>query len=69
VKRAGERGERGGVGVVHVRSSLSTHAHAADLTRVNGEDDCVYLTGNSLGLQPRETSVLVNEELTKWARR
>lgn len=33
------------------------------------EDDCVYLCGNSLGLQPRETQVLVNEELDKWGRR
>lgn len=31
--------------------------------------DCVYLCGNSLGLQPKGTQVLVNEELIKWQRR
>eukprot|EP00048_Salpingoeca_helianthica_P017351 m.236805 g.236805 ORF g.236805 m.236805 type:complete len:444 (-) comp20783_c0_seq1:25-1356(-) len=32
-------------------------------------EDCVYFCGNSLGLQPKETRVLVCEELDKWARR
>lgn len=30
--------------------------------------DAVYFCGNSLGLQPKRTSVLVNEELNDWAR-
>lgn len=30
--------------------------------------DTVYFCGNSLGLQPKRTSVLVNEELRDWAR-
>lgn len=29
--------------------------------------DCVYFCGNSLGLQPKRTAVLVNEELRDWA--
>mmetsp|Transcript_38865 Transcript_38865/g.82010 ORF Transcript_38865/g.82010 Transcript_38865/m.82010 type:complete len:454 (+) Transcript_38865:22-1383(+) len=33
----------------------------------NLDDDCVYMTGNSLGLQPKRTKQLVNEELDKWA--
>ncbi|WP_425393019.1 kynureninase [Ekhidna sp.] len=28
--------------------------------------DCIYLCGNSLGLQPKRTSEFVNEELQKW---
>lgn len=28
--------------------------------------DCIYLCGNSLGLQPKRTSAFVNEELQKW---
>eukprot|EP00912_Choanoflagellata_sp_UC4_P000808 UC4_evm6s506 len=36
---------------------------------VDPSDECVYLCGNSLGLQPGETSILVNEELQKWRRR
>ncbi|KAJ3130362.1 hypothetical protein HK098_002591 [Nowakowskiella sp. JEL0407] len=31
--------------------------------------DCVYLCGNSLGLQPKLTSTLLNEELNVWASR
>lgn len=40
-----------------------------DPTAAASDEDCVYLCGNSLGLQPKETSKLVNEELDKWARR
>jgi kynureninase len=29
---------------------------------------CIYLCGNSLGLQPKRTAVLVNEELQDWAK-
>ncbi|CAE8611683.1 unnamed protein product [Polarella glacialis] len=29
--------------------------------------DCVYLVGNSLGLQPRRTRELISEELDNWA--
>eukprot|EP00438_Fugacium_kawagutii_P009390 Skav231296 [mRNA] locus=scaffold161:265783:271080:+ [translate_table: standard] len=31
------------------------------------DDECVYLVGNSLGLQPSQTKQLVCEELEKWA--
>lgn len=30
--------------------------------------DCIYFCGNSLGLQPRRTQELVNQELSDWAR-
>ena len=33
----------------------------------NGKD-CVYFTGNSLGLQPKTTSKYVQQELDDWAR-
>jgi kynureninase len=33
----------------------------------NGKD-CVYLTGNSLGLQPKTTKEYVNQELDDWAK-
>ena len=32
-------------------------------------DSCVYLCGNSLGLQPKQTKEFVTVELDKWARR
>lgn len=40
-----------------------------DASLCNVEDDCVYLCGNSLGLQPKQTKEFVNVELDKWAKR
>ncbi|HMU46176.1 MAG TPA: kynureninase [Chitinophagaceae bacterium] len=34
----------------------------------HGGKDCVYFTGNSLGLQPRTTSQYVQQELDDWAK-
>jgi hypothetical protein len=45
-----------------------------DLTRVdlnlveNKDDECVYLTGNSLGLQPKSAKDYVNRQFDKWAK-
>lgn len=33
------------------------------------DEPCLYLCGNSLGLQPKGTRKLLEEELTTWARR
>ena len=33
---------------------------------LNPEDDCVYLCGNSLGLQPKSTKELLTQELQVW---
>ncbi len=30
-------------------------------------NDCIYMTGNSLGLQPKSTKTYVNQELNDWA--
>ncbi|XP_067229209.1 kynureninase [Chanodichthys erythropterus] len=40
----------------------------ADLTLVDGSEDCVYFAGNSLGLQPKNTKKYIDEELEKWAK-
>jgi len=37
------------------------------IPRHNGKD-CIYFTGNSLGLQPRATAQYVQQELDDWAR-
>ncbi|KAI9353349.1 pyridoxal phosphate-dependent transferase [Zopfochytrium polystomum] len=34
-----------------------------------GDQHCVYMIGNSLGLQPKNTRKLLNEELDAWAER
>lgn len=33
----------------------------------HGGKDCIYLTGNSLGLQPKTASRYVQQELDDWA--
>jgi kynureninase len=38
-----------------------------NIPKVNGKTS-IYLTGNSLGLQPKSTKQFVNEELEDWAR-
>lgn len=40
----------------------------ADLSLVDGEESCIYFSGNSLGLQPRKVKTYLDEELDKWAR-
>lgn len=40
----------------------------SDLSLVDGSEDCVYLAGNSLGLQPKNTKKYIDEELEKWAK-
>jgi len=38
-----------------------------DTSVTDADEDSIYLCGNSLGLQPKATRELVNEELDKWA--
>ena len=40
----------------------------ADLSLVDGSKDCIYLVGNSLGLQPKMARKYLEEELEKWAK-
>lgn len=39
-----------------------------DFTKVDKEADCIYMCGNSLGLQPKMAKVLVDKEFDKWAK-
>uniref|UniRef100_A0A5S6QFW1 Kynureninase n=1 Tax=Trichuris muris TaxID=70415 RepID=A0A5S6QFW1_TRIMR len=39
-----------------------------DLSAVDEDEDAIYLCGNSLGLQPRNTKELIDKELDKWAK-
>lgn len=41
---------------------------AADLSLVDGKQDCIYMVGNSLGLQPRMARTYLEEEMDKWAK-
>ncbi|XP_071320853.1 kynureninase [Trachinotus anak] len=40
----------------------------SDLSLVDGSMECIYLVGNSLGLQPKMARRYVEEELDKWAK-
>ncbi|KAK7468216.1 hypothetical protein BaRGS_00036539, partial [Batillaria attramentaria] len=39
-----------------------------DLSIVDGEEDCVYFCGNSLGLCPRGTKKIMDGQIDKWAK-
>ena len=40
---------------------VSNHMHIG-----YGSNECVYLNGNGVGLQPKATKKLIDEELLKW---
>ncbi|XP_042372918.1 kynureninase-like, partial [Plectropomus leopardus] len=40
----------------------------SDLSLVDGSEECIYLVGNSLGLQPKMAKKYLEEELEKWAK-
>lgn len=40
----------------------------SDLSLVDGSKDCIYMVGNSLGLQPKKARKYLEEELDKWAK-
>ena len=54
--------------VRHLRDEFH-YPSLKDIGVEGGDPDtkCIYFCGNSLGLQPRDTRVFVNEELDKWA--
>ncbi|KAI3366130.1 hypothetical protein L3Q82_009955, partial [Scortum barcoo] len=41
---------------------------SSDLSLVDGSKECIYLVGNSLGLQPKMARKYLEEELEKWAK-
>lgn len=49
------------------KDSLRSFRALFEIPKVNGKTS-IYLTGNSLGLQPKSTKRFVNEELEDWAK-
>uniref|UniRef100_A0AAX7VPH7 Kynureninase n=1 Tax=Astatotilapia calliptera TaxID=8154 RepID=A0AAX7VPH7_ASTCA len=45
-----------------------TELPPSDLSLVNGAKDCIYFSGNSLGLQPKNVKKYLEEELDTWAK-
>ncbi|KAJ3213418.1 hypothetical protein HDU67_002893 [Dinochytrium kinnereticum] len=53
-----------------LKSSKTNNANQEDLRPVDDltlDSECVYMIGNSLGLQPRRTREILNQELDVWA--
>ncbi|KAK5847757.1 hypothetical protein PBY51_016861 [Eleginops maclovinus] len=40
----------------------------SDLSQVDGSKECIYMVGNSLGLQPKKARKYLEEELDNWAK-
>lgn len=51
-----------------IQVSFLLHVFVADLSLVDGTKDCIYLSGNSCGLQPKMARKYLEEELEKWAK-
>lgn len=47
------------------KDPLKTYRNQFHIPKINGKD-CIYFTGNSLGLQPKSTRQFVEEELLDW---
>uniref|UniRef100_A0A669C8Q9 Kynureninase n=1 Tax=Oreochromis niloticus TaxID=8128 RepID=A0A669C8Q9_ORENI len=45
-----------------------TELPPSDLSLVSGAKECIYFSGNSLGLQPKNVKKYLEEELEKWAK-
>jgi kynureninase len=43
------------------------YIYLADKSRVNSDDDCVYLCGHSLGLQPKRVRKSIDAWIKDWA--
>ncbi|XP_068612689.1 kynureninase [Brachionichthys hirsutus] len=41
---------------------------SSDLSLADGAEECLYLAGNSLGLQPKAVGAHIEEQLQKWAK-
>jgi kynureninase len=46
---------------------LSSYRNQFHIPKDKNGNDCIYMTGNSLGLQPKQTKAYVNQELKDWA--
>lgn len=46
---------------------LSSYRNQFHIPKDKYGEDCIYMTGNSLGLQPKQTKAYVNQELNDWA--
>ena len=51
---------------MHLKNNILYCAFIVDLSLVNGDDDAIYLSANSLGLCPKNAKALMDEEFQRW---
>jgi kynureninase len=49
------------------KDELKSYRNQFHIPKTKHGDACIYMTGNSLGLQPKQTKQYVNQELNDWA--
>ena len=49
-----------------IRDPLAAYREHFHIPRTPGGADCVYLSGQSLGLQPKSTRAYIEQELQDW---
>uniref|UniRef100_UPI003F6924F9 kynureninase n=1 Tax=Mariniflexile litorale TaxID=3045158 RepID=UPI003F6924F9 len=49
------------------KDTLALYRNLFHIPKDTFGNDCIYMTGNSLGLQPKQTKSYVNQELEDWA--
>lgn len=47
--------------------SIMRRFFSVDPSLIDPDEECIYLCGNSLGLQPKTIKPLIEGELKKWA--
>ena len=49
------------------RDPLQHYRERFYIPRINGAEECIYLAGHSLGLQPKSAKKYIEEELEEWS--
>ncbi|WP_372753923.1 kynureninase [Mariniflexile sp.] len=49
------------------KDELALYRNEFHIPKLSDGSDCIYMTGNSLGLQPKLTKAYINQELEDWA--
>ena len=61
-----QHGEQYGV-AMDVRDPLASYRERFHIPRTKSGEECIYLCGHSLGLQPKSASTYLEQELKDWA--
>ena len=51
-----------------LKDNLKTYRDLFYIPLQNNGEECIYMCGNSLGLQPKQTKDFIKQELDDWAK-